>query len=116
MGMVFPELRALPAHDRSRKCRVGPITVLEAGPSKARNERALLTKVRLADKADNRPANLSSGQQRRVAIARALAMQPEVLLFDEPTSALDPTTIGEVLNVMKALADEVDDDRRRHTR
>ena len=67
---------------------------------------ALLAKVGLADKADNYPVNLSGGQQQRVAIARALAMQPEVLLFDEPTSALDPETIGEVLSVMKALADE----------
>ena len=65
-----------------------------------------LAKVGLSDKADNYPVNLSGGQQQRVAIARALAMQPEVLLFDEPTSALDPETIGEVLSVMKALADE----------
>ena len=68
--------------------------------------RALLDKVGLADKADRYPANLSGGQQQRVAIARALAMEPEVMLFDEPTSALDPETIGEVLNVMKRLADE----------
>ena len=60
----------------------------------------------LSDKAANFPANLSGGQQQRVAIARALAMEPEVMLFDEPTSALDPETIGEVLSVMKRLADE----------
>jgi polar amino acid transport system ATP-binding protein len=67
---------------------------------------ALLDKVGLADKAGSYPVNLSGGQQQRVAIARALAMEPEVMLFDEPTSALDPETIGEVLTVMKRLAEE----------
>jgi polar amino acid transport system ATP-binding protein len=67
---------------------------------------ALLIKVGLADHAAKHPAQLSGGQQQRVAIARALAMQPDLMLFDEPTSALDPETIGEVLAVMKALADE----------
>jgi polar amino acid transport system ATP-binding protein len=67
---------------------------------------AMLAKVGLTDKAANYPAALSGGQQQRVAIARALAMEPDVMLFDEPTSALDPETIGEVLNVMKTLADE----------
>jgi polar amino acid transport system ATP-binding protein len=66
----------------------------------------MLAKVGLADKAPNLPAALSGGQQQRVAIARALAMEPDVMLFDEPTSALDPETIGEVLNVMKILAQE----------
>jgi polar amino acid transport system ATP-binding protein len=66
----------------------------------------LLRKVGLADKAKRHPAALSGGQQQRVAIARALAMQPDVMLFDEPTSALDPETIGEVLSVMKRVADE----------
>jgi polar amino acid transport system ATP-binding protein len=68
--------------------------------------RRLLAKVGLADKALSYPSQLSGGQQQRVAIARALAMEPMMMLFDEPTSALDPETIGEVLNVMKALADE----------
>ena len=86
---------------------IGPITVLKRDRAEAEQQAmALLAKVGLADKADNYPVNLSGGQQQRVAIARALAMQPEVLLFDEPTSALDPETIGEVLSVMKALADE----------
>ena len=67
---------------------------------------ALLAKVGLADKLASYPSALSGGQQQRVAIARALAMEPDVMLFDEPTSALDPETIGEVLSVMKALADE----------
>jgi polar amino acid transport system ATP-binding protein len=66
----------------------------------------LLRKVGLAEKADQYPAALSGGQQQRVAIARALAMEPELMLFDEPTSALDPETIGEVLSVMKQLAEE----------
>ena len=65
-----------------------------------------LRHVGLADKADSYPSQLSGGQQQRVAIARALAMEPDVMLFDEPTSALDPETIGEVLGVMKTLADE----------
>src|SRR5690606_32054202 len=65
-----------------------------------------LRKVGLAEKAAQHPAALSGGQQQRVAIARALAMEPDVMLFDEPTSALDPETIGEVLDVMKRLADE----------
>jgi len=81
--------------------------VLGMSESAAR-ERAmnLLEKVGLAAKANNFPSGLSGGQQQRVAIARALAMEPEVMLFDEPTSALDPETIGEVLSVMKRLADE----------
>lgn len=66
----------------------------------------LLEKVKLADKADSYPADLSGGQKQRVAIARSLAMKPKVILFDEPTSALDPETIGDVLSVMKDLAQE----------
>jgi ABC-type polar amino acid transport system ATPase subunit len=66
----------------------------------------LLSKVGLADKCDQYPSQLSGGQKQRVAIARALAMRPKVMLFDEPTSALDPEMIGEVLGVMKALAQE----------
>ena len=66
----------------------------------------LLAQVGLAEKADTYPAQLSGGQQQRVAIARALAMEPEVMLFDEPTSALDPELVGEVLRVMRSLAEE----------
>ena len=66
----------------------------------------LLEKVGLADKADNYPGQLSGGQKQRIAIARALAMNPEVMLFDEPTSALDPEMVGEVLNLMKQLAED----------
>jgi polar amino acid transport system ATP-binding protein len=68
--------------------------------------RALLDRVGLADKVDAYPAQLSGGQQQRVAIARALAMQPKLMLFDEPTSALDPELVGEVLDVMRGLAED----------
>src|SRR6266513_4050024 len=67
--------------------------------------RSLLEQVGLADKIDNYPAQLSGGQQQRVAIARALAMKPKLMLFDEPTSALDPELVGEVLDVMRGLAE-----------
>ena len=66
----------------------------------------LLERVGLPDKADSYPIQLSGGQQQRIAIARALAMNPDVMLFDEPTSALDPEMVGEVLEIMKELADE----------
>lgn len=69
-----------------------------------KQSQALLEQVGLADKADAQPTSLSGGQQQRVAIARALAMHPDVMLFDEPTSALDPEMVGEVLNVIKDLA------------
>ena len=78
---------------------------LEADAAEER-ARALLAKVVLSEKAAVHPSALSGGQQQRVAIARALAMEPALMLFDEPTSALDPETIGEVLSVMKTLADE----------
>jgi len=98
---LFPHQTAL------QNVAEGPRTVLRMPAAQAeRRAAAMLAKVGLADKAANHPAALSGGQQQRVAIARALAMEPDVMLFDEPTSALDPETIGEVLNVMKALADE----------
>jgi polar amino acid transport system ATP-binding protein len=107
MGMVFQNFELFPHKNALDNVAIGPVTVLGMTEAKAR-ERAmkLLEKVGLADKAHNFPSGLSGGQQQRVAIARALAMEPEVMLFDEPTSALDPETIGEVLNVMKKLADE----------
>ncbi len=107
MGMVFQSFELFPHLTAQENVAEGPRTVLRTG-SNAASERAtaMLAKVGLADKASSFPSALSGGQQQRVAIARALAMQPDVMLFDEPTSALDPETIGEVLNVMKALADE----------
>jgi polar amino acid transport system ATP-binding protein len=107
MGMVFQNFELFPHMTALHNVMVGPVTVLGKSEASARaSALALLDKVGLAEKAANFPSALSGGQQQRVAIARALAMDPEVMLFDEPTSALDPETIGEVLNVMKALADE----------
>jgi ABC-type polar amino acid transport system ATPase subunit len=84
---------------------LAPMKVRKLSRAEAeKSARALMTRVGLAEKAANYPANLSGGQQQRVAIARALAMQPKIMLFDEPTSALDPEMINEVLDVMTALA------------
>jgi len=107
MGMVFQSFELFPHLKAIENVAEGPRTVLrmDARDATARAS-AMLAKVGLADKAANYPSALSGGQQQRVAIARALAMQPDVMLFDEPTSALDPETIGEVLSVMKTLADE----------
>ncbi len=107
MGMVFQSFELFPHLTALHNVAEGPRTVLQARRAEAEDRaRAMLAKVGLSDKATNYPAALSGGQQQRVAIARALAMEPDVMLFDEPTSALDPETIGEVLSVMKALADE----------
>jgi len=107
MGMVFQNFELFPHMTALENVSVGPQTVLGASARSARDRaQALLDKVGLSEKADSYPNTLSGGQQQRVAIARALAMDPEVMLFDEPTSALDPETIGEVLNVMKQLAEE----------
>jgi polar amino acid transport system ATP-binding protein len=107
MGMVFQSFELFPHKTALENVAIGPATVLGMSKADARARAAvLLEKVGLADKAPNLPAKLSGGQQQRVAIARALAMEPDVMLFDEPTSALDPETVGEVLNVMKRLADE----------
>jgi polar amino acid transport system ATP-binding protein len=107
MGMVFQNFELFPHKRVIDNVAIGPRVVLRMKDDLAvRRAEALLEKVGLADKAGSYPANLSGGQQQRVAIARALAMEPEVMLFDEPTSALDPETIGEVLSVMKRLAEE----------
>lgn len=107
MGMVFQNFELFPHKNAIGNIMMGPTTVLGLSEAQARQRAiALLERVGLSDKANNYPSNLSGGQQQRVAIARALAMEPEVMLFDEPTSALDPETIGEVLNVMKRLADD----------
>ena len=85
----------------------GPVQVLKRPKAEVRDEALeILGKVGIAQKQDAYPSQLSGGQQQRVAIARALAMRPEVLLFDEPTSALDPELVGEVLRVMRGLAEE----------
>jgi polar amino acid transport system ATP-binding protein len=107
IGMVFQHFELFPHMTALRNVMAGPLTVLRmARPAAEARARELLGKVGLAEKAATYPAQLSGGQQQRVAIARALAMEPDVMLFDEATSALDPETIGEVLTVMKRLADE----------
>jgi polar amino acid transport system ATP-binding protein len=107
MGMVFQNFELFPHLTAIANVAAGPVTVLQMPKPRAHDlALQLLAKVGLADHAGKHPAQLSGGQQQRVAIARALAMSPALMLFDEPTSALDPETIGEVLNVMKALADE----------
>jgi polar amino acid transport system ATP-binding protein len=107
MGMVFQSFELFPHMSAIENVMAGPVTVLKIEKSIARQRaEMLLQKVGLANKADSLPAMLSGGQQQRVAIARALAMEPEMMLFDEPTSALDPETVGEVLGVMRQLADE----------
>ena len=107
MGMVFQSFELFPHLTALENVAEGPRTVLGMKTAAAQaRATALLEKVGLAEKAGSYPSALSGGQQQRVAIARALAMEPDVMLFDEPTSALDPETIGEVLSVMKTLADE----------
>lgn len=107
MGMVFQHFNLFPHRTVLGNVMEGPVQVKRTPEKEARAEaRALLAKVMLEDKAEAYPAQLSGGQKQRVAIARALAMHPEVMLFDEPTSALDPETVGEVLSVLRALAEE----------
>jgi polar amino acid transport system ATP-binding protein len=107
IGMVFQRFNLFPHMTAIENVMVGPVEVKGESKATAR-ERAgkLLDRVGLAQKADNYPAQLSGGQQQRVAIARALAMEPKLMLFDEPTSALDPELVGEVLDVMRELAQE----------
>ena len=107
MGMVFQNFELFPHMRVIDNVAIGPRVVMNVPRAQAeRDARSLLDKVWLSDKASALPAQLSGGQQQRVAIARALATNPDVMLFDEPTSALDPETIGEVLSVMKGLAEE----------
>ena len=107
MGMVFQHFNLFPHKSVMENITLAPIKLLKMSKQDAEKEAMeLLTMVGLADKADAYPSQLSGGQKQRVAIARALAMKPEVMLFDEPTSALDPELVGEVLQVMKKLADD----------
>ena len=107
MGMVFQQFNLFPHMTILRNMTVGPMKLLGKSKEEATAKAMqLLERVGLADRADAYPSQLSRGQKQRIAIVRALCMDPEVMLFDEPTSALDPEMVGEVLEVMKELANE----------
>jgi len=107
MGMVFQQFNLFPHKTVRQNITMAPVTLGVMSQAEA-DKRAieLLTRVGLPEKADSYPRQLSGGQKQRVAIARALAMGPDVMLFDEPTSALDPEMVGEVLAIMRELAEE----------
>jgi polar amino acid transport system ATP-binding protein len=106
-GMVFQHFNLFPHKTILENITIGPIQVKKISKEKAdKKAMELLEKVKIPHQASKYPGELSGGQQQRVAIARTLAMEPEVILFDEPTSELDPEMIGEVLDVMKSLANE----------
>ena len=105
MGMVFQHFNLFPHMTILKNMTIAPMQLLHKSKEDAeKTALELLSRVGLADRANAYPSQLSGGQKQRVAIVRALAMQPEVMLFDEPTSALDPEMVGEVLEVMKELA------------
>ncbi len=107
MGMVFQHFNLFPHLSVQDNLELAPRTVQKRPAAEVRERsKELLSKVGLADKADAYPARLSGGQKQRVAIARALMLNPAIMLFDEPTSALDPELVGEVLRVIKQLAEE----------
>ena len=107
VGFVFQLFNLFPHKTVLDNLTLGPVKAFNVPKAEAEEKaHKLLARVGLDDKADAYPNQLSGGQKQRVAIARALCQNPEVILFDEPTSALDPEMIGEVLNVMKELADE----------
>ncbi len=107
MGMVFQQFNLFPHKTVKENIMLAPVKLKLMSKAEASAKAdSLLERVGLPDKADAYPGQLSGGQQQRIAIARALAMNPEVMLFDEPTSALDPEMVGEVLEIMRELADE----------
>lgn len=106
IGMVFQQFNLFPHKTVKENILLAPVTLKLMTPEEAEKKAMeLLTRVGLPDKADAYPGSLSGGQKQRIAIARALAMNPDVMLFDEPTSALDPEMVGEVLEIMKELAE-----------
>ena len=107
MGMVFQHFNLFPHMTVLKNLTLGPTQLLGKSRQEAEEKAMrLLERVGLADRADAYPSQLSGGQKQRIAIVRALCMEPDVMLFDEPTSALDPEMVGEVLDVMKELAEE----------
>jgi polar amino acid transport system ATP-binding protein len=107
MGMVFQHFNLFPHLTVLQNITLAPVTLkLQSKEEAEENARRLLERIGLLDKADVYPSMISGGQKQRIAIVRALAMKPDVMLFDEPTSALDPEMVGEVLNLMKELAED----------
>ena len=107
MGMVFQHFHLFPHLTIQKNITLAPVKLKRMTQAEADQKAAeLLEKVGLSDKANQYPNQLSGGQKQRIAIARALAMNPDVMLFDEPTSALDPEMVGEVLSLMRELADD----------
>jgi polar amino acid transport system ATP-binding protein len=107
MGMVFQQFNLFPHMNVMKNLTIAPMKLQHKSREEAEeNANALLKRVGLADRANAYPNQLSGGQKQRIAIVRALCMKPDVMLFDEPTSALDPEMVGEVLNVMRELAEE----------
>ena len=107
MGMVFQHFNLFPHLTVLQNITLAPITLkLQSKEEAEENAMRLLKRIGLADKADVHPSSISGGQKQRIAIVRSLAMNPDVILFDEPTSALDPEMVGEVLQLMKDLAND----------